>query len=501
MYNLGFAVFTVFSILLSLTWMKGADGALWIIFMRIGQGVGGAFLFANSSAILTDAFPENERGKAMGINGVALVTGSFLGLILGGVLAPIDWRLVFLVSVPFGIFGTVWAYLMLKDNGVRIKSSLDWLGNITFAIGLIALLTGIVYGIQPYGGHTMGWTNPGVLGAVFGGLLFLVAFVIIETKVENPMFQLHLFRIRAFTTGIIASLLSALGRGGLQFMLIIWLQGIWLPQHGYNFSQTPLWAGIYLIPLTIGFLLSGPASGIFADRHGARAIATIGLIGAGICYLLLETLPMNFNYWPFAVIVLFFSIFSGMFFSPNQMAVMNSLPAEQRGAGGGMNATFMNSAQVLSIGVFFSIVTLGLAASLPGQLLHGLLAEGVPNAQAQKLSHLPPIGSLFAAFLGFNPIQTEVPHQVLAHLGHARAVYLTGRSFFPKLIAPAFENGLHLAFDFAAATTFIAAIASWLRGGRYIHGTASAIDEAGLGTLEVGELASAEIGAGVMSDR
>jgi len=501
MYNLGFAVFTVFSILLSLTWMKGADGALWIIFMRIGQGVGGAFLFANSSAILTDAFPENERGKAMGINGVALVTGSFLGLILGGVLAPIDWRLVFLVSVPFGIFGTVWAYLMLKDNGVRIKSSLDWLGNITFAIGLIALLTGIVYGIQPYGGHTMGWTNPGVLGAVFGGLLFLVAFVIIETKVENPMFQLHLFRIRAFTTGIIASLLSALGRGGLQFMLIIWLQGIWLPQHGYNFSQTPLWAGIYLIPLTIGFLLSGPASGIFADRHGARAIATIGLIGAGICYLLLETLPMNFNYWPFAVIVLFFSIFSGMFFSPNQMAVMNSLPAEQRGAGVGMNATFMNSAQVLSIGVFFSIVTLGLAASLPGQLLHGLLAEGVPNAQAQKLSHLPPIGSLFAAFLGFNPIQTEVPHQVLAHLGHARAVYLTGRSFFPKLIAPAFENGLHLAFDFAAATTFIAAIASWLCGGRYIHGTASAIDEAGLGTLEVGELASAEIGAGVMSDR
>jgi EmrB/QacA subfamily drug resistance transporter len=476
---------------------NGTELILW----RIVQGVGGAFLFANSSAILTDAFPENERGKAMGINGVALVTGSFLGLILGGVLAPIDWRLVFLVSVPFGIFGTVWAYLMLKDNGVRIKSSLDWLGNITFAIGLIALLTGIVYGIQPYGGHTMGWTNPGVLGAVFGGLLFLVAFVIIETKVENPMFQLHLFRIRAFTTGIIASLLSALGRGGLQFMLIIWLQGIWLPQHGYNFSQTPLWAGIYLIPLTIGFLLSGPASGIFADRHGARAIATIGLIGAGICYLLLETLPMNFNYWPFAVIVLFFSIFSGMFFSPNQMAVMNSLPAEQRGAGGGMNATFMNSAQVLSIGVFFSIVTLGLAASLPGQLLHGLLAEGVPNAQAQKLSHLPPIGSLFAAFLGFNPIQTEVPHQVLAHLGHARAVYLTGRSFFPKLIAPAFENGLHLAFDFAAATTFIAAIASWLRGGRYIHGTASAIDEAGLGTLEVGELASAEIGAGVMSDR
>jgi MFS family permease len=501
MYNLGFAVFTLFSILLSVTWMTGVGGALWIILMRVGQGVGGAFLFANSSAIITDAFPENERGKAMGINGVALVTGSFLGLILGGLLAPVEWRLVFLVSVPFGLFGTVWAYLKLKDNGVRIESKIDWVGNITFAVGLIALLVGIVYGIQPYGGHTMGWTSPFVLGSVIGGVILLVAFVIIELHVENPMFQLHLFKIRAYTAGVLAMFLSAMGRGGLQFMLIIWLQGIWLPQHGYNFSQTPLWAGIYLIPLTIGFLVSGPFSGIIADRHGARGIATIGLAGAGVCYLLLETLPMNFSYLPFAVIVLFFSLFSGMFFSPNQMAVMNSLPPNQRGAGAGMNATFMNSAQVLSIGVFFSIVTLGLAASLPGDLFHGLVAQGVPVAQATKLSHLPPIGSLFAAFLGFNPIQTEVPHQVLANLGHARASYLTGRTFFPKLISPSFENGLHLAFDFAAATSFIAAIASWLRGGKYIHTELPVTDEVGEGLLEAGDLASAEVGAGVMVDR
>jgi MFS family permease len=500
MYNLGFAVFTVFSVLLSITWMTGAGGALWIILMRIGQGVGGAFLFANSSAILTDAFPEAERGKAMGINGIALVTGSFLGLILGGVLAPVEWRLVFLVSVPFGLFGTVWAYLKLKDNGVRIPSTIDWLGNITFAVGLVALLTGIVYGIQPYGGHTMGWTSPFVLGTVIGGVILLVVFVVIEMKVDNPMFQLHLFRIRAFTAGIIASLLSAMGRGGLQFMLIIWLQGIWLPQHGYDFSQTPLWAGIYLIPLTIGFLLSGPVSGVVADRIGARGIATIGLIGAGICYLLLEVLPMNFNYLPFAAIVLAFSLFSGMFFSPNQMAVMNSLPPDQRGAGAGMSATFMNSAQVLSIGVFFSIVTLGLASSLPGNLFHGLIAQGVPRAQALKLSHLPPIGSLFAAFLGFNPIQTEIPQHVLANLGHARASYLTGRVFFPRLISPSFQEGLRLAFDFAAATTFIAAIASWLRGGKYIHADRSVTDDAGMGLLEIGELASAEIGSGVMTD-
>jgi len=500
MYNLGFAVFTVFSILLSVTWMSGAGGALWIIFMRVGQGIGGSFLFANSSAILTDAFPQNERGKAQGISGVALVTGSFIGLVLGGLLAPIEWRLVFLVSVPFGLFGTVWAYLKLKDNGVRMASKIDWLGNITFAIGLISLLTGIVYGIQPYGGHTMGWTNPKVLGGIFGGLAVLILFVVIEFNVANPMIQLKLFRIRAFTTGIVASLLSAVGRGGLQFMLIIWLQGIWLPQHGYSFARTPLWAGIALVPLTIGFMISGPIFGIMADRLGAREVATIGLVGAGGCYLLLELLPMNFSYAPFALIIFFLSFFSGMFIAPNQTAVMNSLPPDQRGAGAGINATFMNSAQVLSIGLFFSIVTLGLASSLPGHLYQGLTAQGVPAAQALKVSHLPPIGSLFAAFLGFNPIQTLVPHHVLVGLGPARASYLTGRSFFPKVIAPAFAHGLHLAFDFAAATTFIAAVASFLRGGRYIHAEESLFDEASRGLLEVGDLASAEVGAGVLNE-
>jgi MFS family permease len=501
MYNLGFAVFTVFSILLSVTWMTGAGAAMWIILMRVGQGVGGAFLFANSSAIITDAFPDDERGKAMGINGVALVTGSFLGLILGGVLAPIEWRLVFLVSVPFGLLGTIWAYMKLRDNGVRVKSTIDWAGNITFAVGLVALLTGIVYGIQPYGGHTMGWTSPFVLGTVIGGVAILVAFVMIELRVSNPMFQLHLFRIRAFTAGVLAMMLSAMGRGGLQFMLIIWLQGIWLPQHGYDFSQTPLWAGIYMIPLTIGFLVTGPISGIVADRYGARGIATIGLIGAGICYLLLELLPMDFSYFPFAVILFAFSLFSGLFFAPNQTAVMNSLPPDQRGAGAGMNATFMNSAQVLSIGIFFSIVTLGLASSLPGHLYQGLVAQGVPVGQARQLSHLPPIGSLFAAFLGYNPLQTEIPHQVLVNLGTVRAHYITGHSFFPKLISPSFQNGLRLAFDFAAATTFIAAAASWLRGGKYVHSVRSLSDEVGSGLLEVGELASAEVGAGVMTEK
>ncbi|HVX19738.1 MAG TPA: MFS transporter [Acidimicrobiales bacterium] len=500
-YNLGFAIFTVFSILLSVTWLQGTSAALWIILMRIGQGVGGACVMANSSALLTDAFPEQERGRAMGINGIAIVTGSFIGLILGGVLAPVEWHLVFLVSVPFGVVGTVWAYIKLHDTGRRVATSIDWLGNVTFAVGLIALLTGIVYGIQPYGGHTMGWTSPFVLGMVFGGLAVLVLFVLVELRVPDPMFQLDLFKIRAYACGATANFLAAVGRGGLQFMLIIWLQGIWLPQHGYDFSQTPLWAAIYMIPITVGFVVAGPVAGILADRLGARGLATVGLVGCGLCYLLLNVLPMDFEYLPFAAILLVFSVAAGMFITPNQMGVMNSLPPDQRGVGAGMNVTFMNSASVLSIGVFFTIATLGLASSLPTHLYHGLVAEGVPKGAATNVAQLPPIGSLFAAFLGFNPIQTLVSPHVLASLGHAKHSYLTGRSFFPRLISPAFADGLHLAFYFAAATSLIGAVVSWLRGGRQVpavHHTLA--QEIGLGLLEVGELAGSEVGAGAAAD-
>ncbi len=470
MYNLGFAVFTFFSILLSVTWLTGSAGAIWIIVMRVFQGVGGAFLFANSSAILTDAFPPDERGKAMGINGIAAVSGAFLGLILGGVLAPVEWRLVFLVSVPFGLFGTVWAYLMLKDNGVRVPAKIDWRGNIAFAVGLVSLLTGIVYSLLPYGGHPTGWTNPWVLLAIFGGLAVLGLFVFIETKQPQPMFRLGLFRIRAFTAGNVAGLLGALGRGGLQFMLIIWLQGIWLPQHGYSFSQTPLYAGLAMVPLTLGFLVMGPISGILSDRLGARGLATAGLVLSGASFLLLELLPMNFNYVWFALLIFLFAVGMGLFFSPNQASVMNSLPPDQRGAGAGMLNTFQNSAQVLSMGLFFTIVTLGLAADLPTHLYQGLTSAGVAPGPARLVANEPPIGSLFSAFLGFNPVKELLgPTGALQHLTASQAAYVTGRSFFPKLIEAPFSNGLHLAFDFAAGATLIAVIASALRGERYIH--------------------------------
>ena len=496
MYNLGFAVFTVFSVLLSVTWLTGAAGAIWIIAMRVFQGVGGAFLFANSSAILTDAFPVNERGKAMGINGVAAISGSFLGLVLGGVLAPLQWHLVFLVSVPFGLFGTVWAYLKLKDNGARVHSKIDWTGNAAFAVGLVALLTGIVYSLLPYGGHPTGWTNPWVLAGVFGGLAILVAFVVIETRVAEPMFRLNLFKIRAFTAGNISALLGALGRGGLQLMLIIWLQGIWLPQHGYSFSQTPLWAGISMVPLTVGFLVMGPVSGILSDRLGARGLATTGLAISGATFLLLELLPMNFSYIWFALLIFAFALGMGLFFSPNQASVMNSLPSDQRGAGAGMLNTFQNSATVLSMGLFFTIVTLGLAASLPSHLFHGLTAAGVAAGPARQVANEPPIGSLFSAFLGYNPVQQLLgPTGALSHMSASQVAYITGRSFFPRLIEASFAHGLHLAFDFAAGATFVAVAASALRGGRYVHQTAPLREELAEGAAESAAATGVNVGS------
>ncbi len=468
MFNLGLAVFTLASILLSVTWMQGSSAALWLIAMRIGQGVGGALVMGNSSAILTDAFPHQQRGLALGVNAVAAIAGSFMGLVLGGLLAPVSWRLVFLVSVPFGVFGTIWAYWKLEERGERRPARIDWWGNATFALGLVLVLISITYGIQPYGGHSMGWTNPLVLAEMIGGLVLLAIFVVVELRQEDPMFSLGLFRIRAFTAGSIATLLASLGRGGLMFMLIIWLQGIWLPLHGYSFSETPLWAGIYMLPLTAGFLIAGPASGWLSDRYGARPFATGGMIVAALAFLLLELLPVDFDYRVFAALLLLIGLAMGLFASPNQMGIMNSLPAHRRGVGAGMAATFQNSAMVLSIGIFFSLMIVGLSASLPGALDHGLVAQGVPAADATRIAHLPPVGVLFASFLGYNPMENLLGptlHQIPAH----NAAYLTGPKFFPHLIAQPFANGLHVAFDFAIVACLIAAAASWMRGSRYVH--------------------------------
>jgi MFS family permease len=469
MYNLGFVIYTFFSLLLTVTWMSGKAAALYLVVMRVFQGVGAAFLIANSSAILTDAFPEDQRGMALGINQVSGISGSFIGLILGGVLAPIQWRLIFLVSVPIGLFATIWAYRSLREVPRRNHGHIDWPGNITFAFGLIAVMVGITYGIQPYGGHTMGWTSPFVDGCLAGGVVLLAAFAVTEKRVADPMFRLALFRIRAFSAGSLSTLLAGIGRGGLMFMLIIWLQGIWLPLHGYDFARTPLWAGIYMVPLTVGFLIAGPISGFLSDHFGSRPFATGGMLAAALSFGLLELLPVNFPFPAFAALLLLNGLAMGAFAAPNRAGVMNSLPPQHRGVGAGMNSTFQNSAQVLSIGIFFTLMIVGLSGTLPSALFHGLTAHGVPPAAAHRAADLPPVSTLFAAFLGYSPVEHLLGAPVLAHLSAANRALLNGRSFFPSLISKPFESGLHAAFDFAVLACLVAAGASWLRGGKYVY--------------------------------
>jgi MFS family permease len=468
-YNLGFVIYTVASLLLAVDWMTGQSGAAYLVVLRIVQGIGGACLLANAAAIITDAFPANQRGMALGINNIVGVSGLFVGLLLGGLLAPINWRLVFLISVPVGLFGTVWAYLKLEERSTPRRASIDWWGNVTFALGLVLVMVAVTYGIRPYGGSPTGWGSPRVIVLLACAAASLLAFAMIERRVTEPMFRLALFRIRAFTFGTLSTFLAAVARGGLMFMLIIWLQGIWLPEHGYSFTATPLWAGIYMLPLTVGLLLAGPTSGYLSDRFGARPFATGGMIGAAISFALLMLLPTDFSYPVFAAILLLNGISMGMFASPNRAAVMNSLPAGDRGAGGGMNQTFQNSAQVLSIGIFFTLLIAGLASSLSGALSSGLQAHGVSAAAAQHAGATPPISVLFAAFLGYNPVQHLVGAHALAGVSaHAHAL-LTGPAFFPHLISAPFRDGLHAAFVFAIVACLVAAAASLLRGGRYHH--------------------------------
>lgn len=474
-YNAGFAIFTFFSALLSITWMHGHAAGLWLIIMRLFQALGAAMLMANSSAILTDAFPRKQRGLAMGVNQAAAFSGTFIGLIVGGLLAPFDWHLIFLVSVPVGLLGTVWGYIALRELGERHRARMDWLGNTTFAVGMVLIMVGITYGIEPYRAHTMGWTSPLVLGCVGVGIATMIGFAFIERHVAEPMFRIELFRIRPFTAGISASFLAALSRGGLMFMLVIWLQGIWLPLHGYSFARTPLWAGVAMVPLTVGMLISGPLSGYLSDHFGARPFASGGMLGTALCFVLLETLPVDFHYWVFGVVLFFTGMSMAAFGSPNRAGVMNSLPAEHRGAGSGMNTTFQNSAQVFSIGLFFTLLIVGLSSSLSTNLYQGLIAHGVSPALASHASHLPPISTLFAAFLGVNPIQHLLGPAGLAQLSASQQATLLGRSFFPTLIGSSFRSGLHAALDFAIVASLLAAAASWVRGAKSDDATPNAV--------------------------
>lgn len=466
-YNLGFVVFTVAAVALSVDPFDLGGGAVWLIAWRVVQGVGGAMLMASSSAILTDAFPANQRGMALGTNMVSAVAGSFLGLLIGGVLSEWDWRAIFWVGVPVGILGTIWSYRSLKELGVRSPGKLDWAGTLTFGIGLTVLLTGITYGIQPYGDSTTGWTSPFVLGAIIAGIVLLVAFCLIELRVPNPMMNIRLFRSTAFGMGNLAGLMSSVGRGGLQFMLIIWLQGIWLPLHGYSFESTPLWAGIYMLPMTIGFLVSGPLAGSLSDRYGARPFTVGGMVLMAITFVALVTIPVDFDYWLFAVLVFLNGLGGGIFTAPNSAAVMSAVPASERGAASGVRATFFNAGSSLSIGIFFSLMIVGLAGSLPTAMSAGLTEQGVSESVAHEVANLPPVGSLFAAFLGYNPIAELLePYHALQQPG-VNADVLTGQQFFPQLITEPFHAGLTVVFIAAAVMMVIGAIASLFNAGRY----------------------------------
>ncbi len=494
MYNAGFLVFSLASLALSLCPWTGSHGAMWLIVFRVVQGVGGALLMANSTAILTDAFPVRERGMAMGINMVAAIAGSFIGLIAGGLLADLDWRAVFWINVPIGLFGTVWAYWKLREIGVTTRSRIDWWGNITFGVGLVMVLLGITYGLMPHGGSNMGWTGPWVLFELIGGTAILILFLWIETRVPDPMFHIDLFKIKAFSYGNLAGLLAAIGRGGLQFMLIIWLQGIWLPLHGYSFESTPLWAGIYMIPLTVGFLVAGPVSGWLSDRFGARPFATGGMLGAALSFALLMLLPANFSFPVFAALLLMNGLSMGLFAAPNTTGIMNSVSPSQRGAANGMRMTFQNAGMLLSIGLFFSLMIVGLASSLPSSLSKGLSEQGVSPPVAQAIADQPPVADLFSAFLGYNPMEGQLgrvtpqgtpldPSQEnvkdaqgcapagsqLCALPEAERNKLTSKEYFPHLISGPFKDGLVIAFSASMLMCLIAAAASWLRGGYYLN--------------------------------
>jgi MFS family permease len=465
MYTLGFVIFTLASLALSIDWLQGSPGADWLIVWRVVQGIGAAFLLANSTAILTDAFPEHQRGFALGVTNVVSISGMLIGLVIGGLLAPIEWRLIFIVSVPLGVFGTIWSYKKLREvSAPRRHESIDWPGNLTFALGLVAVMIGVTYGIRPYHGHPMGWQSPFVDSMLTFGVALLAVFVWVEMRVKDPMFHLKLFMIRPYTSGVVSNFLASIARGGLMFMLIVWLQGIWLPRHGVSFASTPLWAGVLMLPQTFGFLMAGPISGILSDRYGARGFATGGMLFSALAFAMLALLPVGFSYWEFAAILFLMGASMGAYASPNRARVMNALPPEHRGAGAGMSQTFQNSAQVLSIGVFFTLMIIGLSQTMPHELMTGLQAHGVDSGTAARVAHLPPVSVLFASFLGYNPAAELLGPHVLSHLTPANSAAVSGHAFFPNLLSSPFHDGLKEAFAFAVGACLLAAAASWWQG-------------------------------------
>ena len=471
LFRLGFLIFTIGSFLLYLTPSPGDAGAIEIIIFRLIQGVGAAFFLSNSAAILTDAFPPSERGKALGINIVAAIAGNFLGLVIGGVLAIYDWRYVFLISVPFGLIGTIWSFKLKELSIKATKTKIDIWGNLTFVLGITLLLVGVTYGLIPYGNSPMGWNNPWVIFSLLIGLFSLILFPFVENRVESPMFRLDLFKIKSFAYANIAGLLGSLGRGGLMFMLILLLQGIWLPLHGYSYASTPFWAGIYMLPLTAGIIIMGPLSGVLSDIYGPRWIATGGMVIVTLSFLLFAALPINFSFYEFALAEFMMGVGSGMFGTPNTASIMNSVPAEDRGVASGMISTMRNTAGIASMAIFFTIVIVGITQRFPEAMASSLASIGAVHL-TPILSKIPPTAALFSAFLGYNPVEsilTTLPPSLTAIIPASTLNTLTGITWFPSTLANAFLPSLGTSFYIGAIISAIAAILSALRGEKYIH--------------------------------
>jgi MFS family permease len=472
LFKIGFLIFTVGSILLYLTPGTGDIGAIEIIAFRIIQAIGAAFLMANGSALLTDAFPVSERGKALGINMVAFMSGQFIGLLLGGILAIYDWRFVFLVSVPFGLLGTIWSFLKLKEISYRDPNTkIDILGNIVFVASITSILLGITYGLMPYGNDAMGWHNPWVIVSMIIGFVLLAVFPFIENRAENPMFRMDLFKIKMFSYANIAGFLNAMGRGGMMFMLIILLQGIWLPLHGYSYESTPFWAGVYMLPLTLGVVVMGPISGMLSDKYGPRWIATLGMVISAAAFLVLAALPYDFSYLEFGAAIFMMGIGQGMFSSPNTASIMNSVSPKDRGVASGMITTVIMTAFTASMAMFFTIVIVGITQKFPGAMTSSLASIGAVQL-APVLSSIPPTGALFSAFLGFNPVSTilsALPTQFVSSIPQGTLAILTGTTWFPQTLAEAFMPALRMSFYIGAAFCAIGAVLSGLRGANYVH--------------------------------
>ncbi|MEJ2777393.1 MFS transporter [Stygiolobus sp. RP850M] len=455
LYSFGFLIFAISSGILSTVNGYGDSAVLEMIILRLFQGVGGGLLMVNSAAILTDYFPKNELGKALGLNQVSGLVGGVAGLIIGGVLSVINWRYIFLLDFVVGIIGTLWSFKSLRDVQKPIKQPLDIIGNVLFALGITLLLISVTYGLLPYGNQQLGWGNPFVITGLTISFLAIGIFVLVESKVKNPMFDLSLFKVRDFSVANFTNFIASMARQGILLMMLVLLQGIWLPLHGVPYSQTPFWAGLYLIPNMLGFAALGPISGILSDRYGSKVLTSLGIFVSALGFFLLSLLPYDFQLWQFFAISFLMGAGMGLFSSPNMADIMASVPVQKRGAASGMRASLQNTASALSVVLYFSVVITGMAVTLNSSIESALSSYGI-----HLNVNLPAAVAIFSALLGYDPLSSltsSLPTSVASHIDTP--------AFFVTAIAPSFMSGFRLMLNISAALLVLSGILSLARKG------------------------------------